>query len=123
MQKLPADRIYNHRKFYARRKELRNNSTHEERILWNYLKNSQLGFKFRRQQSIGGYIVDFYCPLKKLVLEIDGEYHSFQKESDHAREIFLLSLGITILRFSNISVRCHIHEILQTIKSFCHKLP
>lgn len=122
MQELLLNRIFNHRKFYTRRKELRNNPTYEERILWNYLKNSQLGFKFRRQQSIGGYIVDFYCPSKKVVIEIDGEYHNFQKESDRVREIFLSSLGIAILRFSNGSVRCHIHKVLHTIKSFCYEI-
>ena len=57
---------------FYRRKELRNNATLEETLLWSKLKHSQLGLKFRRQHSIGGYIVDFYCPAKRLVIEIDG---------------------------------------------------
>ena len=56
-----------------RRQKLRNSSTPWERKLWNYLKNSQLdGYKFRRQYGIENYIVDFYCPKLKLVIEIDG---------------------------------------------------
>ncbi len=59
-----------------RRMELRRNKTKAEALLWNFLKNSHLkGKKFRRQQSFGGYIVDFYCPSEKLIIELDGEVY------------------------------------------------
>jgi len=76
-------RIYNIKKFFDRRKDLRNNSTPQEDILWSKLKHSQLGFKFRRQHSIGGYIVDFYCPSKKLVIEIDGPAHLLKENREY----------------------------------------
>ena len=67
--------IHNVKSLFERRKELRNNSTPQEILLWSKLKHSQVGFKFRRQHSIGGYIVDFYCPAKKLIIELDGKHH------------------------------------------------
>jgi len=59
----------------TKRKELRNFLTPAEARLWNYLKNSQLGFKFRRQHSVEYYILDFYCPKKMLAIELDGSPH------------------------------------------------
>ena len=77
--------VHNITKLIERRKELRNKSTPEEILLWLRLKNSQTGFKFRRQHSIGGYIADFYCPSKKLIIEIDGPQHLKNKEYDKIR--------------------------------------
>ena len=58
------------------RKQLRNNPTKAEQVLWKYLKNKQIkGYKFRRQHSVGNYILDFYCPALKLCIEIDGDSH------------------------------------------------
>jgi very-short-patch-repair endonuclease len=111
--------INNISKLYSRRKELRNNSTPQEIILWVYLKKSQLGFKFRRQHSIGGYIVDFYCPLKKLVIEIDGSQH-YQKNAvkyDAIRSNFLKGLNLRILRFSNGDINANMEGVLMKIKS------
>ena len=85
--------IHNIKKLLYRRKDLRNNSTSEEILLWLRLKNSQLGFKFRRQHSIGGYIVDFYCPSKKLVIEIDGKEHSKKKTKNMIKfELIILQV-------------------------------
>jgi len=69
-------KTFNRRSLKDKRKNLRNNSTQAETFLWGYLKNSQFeGRKFRRQTSIKNYIVDFYCPQEKLVIELDGDYH------------------------------------------------
>lgn len=90
--------INNVTSLFYRRKELRNNSTPEEILLWLHLKSSQTGFKFRRQHSIGGYIADFYCPMKKLVVEIDGPIHLQNKEYDKVRTDYLEGLDIKVLR-------------------------
>jgi very-short-patch-repair endonuclease len=102
--------------FYCR-KELRNNATLEETLLWSKLKHSQLGLKFRRQHSIGGYIVDFYCPAKRLVIEIDGSQH-FRKESkeyDDIRTQFFKGLNIKVIRFNNAEISANLDEVLQKI--------
>ena len=111
--------INNIKNLYSRRKELRNNSTPQEILLWLKLKNSQLGLKFRRQHSIGGYIVDFYCPFKKLAIEIDGSQH-FEKESkeyDKVRSYYLRGLDIKVLRFTNADINTNIEEVLLKIKN------
>lgn len=64
-------------------RNLRNNSTLAEAVLWKYLQNKQaFGYRFRRQKVIGKYIVDFYCPKLKLVIEIDGSSHDYKYEYD-----------------------------------------
>lgn len=86
------------------RKHLRNRSTSAEAALWSELKNRRLdGRKFRRQHSIGNYIVDFYCPEENLIIELDGEVHgSYIKiEEDKERDIELSRSGYKVLRFEN----------------------
>ncbi len=85
-------------------KTLRKNSTLAEQKLWKYLRRKDTGFKFRRQQAIGPYIVDFYCAAKRLIIELDGGQHTTEK--DGARTAFLEQNGATILRFWN-------HDVLQ----------
>ena len=91
-------KVYNILKLKERRVQLRKSETLEEKILWAFLRRNQIGYKFRRQHSIGGYIVDFYCPEKKLVVEIDGPAHSKKenKEYDKVRENYLNSLDSLI---------------------------
>ena len=112
-------RLYNLNKLFSRRKDLRNNATPQEVLLWSKLKNSQLGFKFRRQQSIGGYIADFYCPEKKLIIEIDGSQH-FQKDNqeyDSIRTTFFEGLGLYVVRFSNNEINTNIEGVILKIQS------
>ena len=97
-------RIHNISRLKEKRRELRNNSTSAEAVLWGYLKQNQLeGRKFRRQHSIGRYIVDFYCPEEKLVLELDGEGHFWEPaiQYDNTRTLFFRKIGIRVLRFEN----------------------
>lgn len=113
-------KIYNRKYLKTRRKDLRNNSTQAEIILWQYLKGSQLeGRKFRRQQSIGNYIVDFYCPKERLVIEVDGEVHFTPEaiEYDKQRTKYLESLYIKVIRFENQEVVYNIDTVLEKIKS------
>ncbi|ASM78748.1 cytosine methyltransferase [Vitreoscilla filiformis] len=86
------------------RKALRNNLTPAEAKLWTLLKGSQLaGRKFRRQHSVGPYILDFYCPSERLAVELDGAAHDSAEAQayDRERDLFLEQFGIKVLRFEN----------------------
>ena len=92
--------------------------TAAEIILWSRLKNRQLGgLKFRRQESIKKYIVDFYCPMKKLAIELDGDVHGFKDRivSDSKRQKEIEELGIRVLRFTNKDVKANLYTVLQRI--------
>ena len=86
-----------------RRKDLRNNLTAAEAMLWKLLKRGSLGKKFRRQHSVGPYILDFYCATVKLVIELDGQHHftSAGLSHDENRTQYLMQFGIRVLRFEN----------------------
>lgn len=102
-----------------RRKALRNNATKAEKLLWRILKSSMLeGRKFRRQHSIGNYIVDFYCPQERLILEIDGEVHEvdFVKEHDQFREEHLKDMDFNVLRIRNEEVFENLDKVTEKIK-------
>ncbi len=99
-----ANHLINREYLKPFRSSLRNKSTSAEATLWNLLKSRKLdGRKFRRQQSIGNYIADFYCPAEKLVIELDGAYHGayIQIQKDIERDNYLKELGFTVLRFEN----------------------
>lgn len=81
-------------------RNLRKRATNVENYLWRFLRNRQLeGFKFRRQEPIGRYIVDFVCYERKLVIEVDGGQHAVNKEKDEERDKWLRSQGYEVLRF------------------------
>ncbi|SFD97742.1 endonuclease domain-containing protein [Spirosoma endophyticum] len=101
------------------RRELRKFPTRFETLLWERLRSSQLeGRKFRRQHSVGIYILDFYCPAEKLCIEIDGYVHCntdaiiHDTERDHA----LSQLMIKTLRFANAEIETDIEEVLRRIR-------
>lgn len=96
------------------RKKLRSSATPQEIILWSRLKKNQLGYKFRRQHSIGMYIVDFYCSEKKLVIEIDGSQH-IDNSYDIQRDAYLKDLGFKILRFWDNDVNNNLDGVLLKI--------
>ena len=96
--------LFNRKSLKFFRSSLRNRSTSAEAELWNILKSKKLNArKFRRQHSIGNYIVDFFCASEKLVIELDGnphgEYHKIEK--DKKRDQYLEGLGFSVLRFEN----------------------
>ncbi len=91
-------------------RELMKNPTEAERMLWNHLRLRQFGgHKFRRQQPLGPYIVDFVCLEKKLIVEVDGGQHSEQVAYDKERSAWLEAQGFRVLRFWN-------HEVLKEIE-------
>lgn len=102
------------------RKQLRNNSTSAEAVLWTYLQRSQLeDRKFRRLHSLGNFIADFYCPSEKLVVELDGEGHFHEPgiEKDCIKENYLKSIGIRMIRFENKWIFEDIAWVLEQIKA------
>ena len=110
--------IHNIKNLKDNRKKLRHNMTDAEILLWSRIQNKQLcGYKFRRQHSIGGYIVDFYCPKLKLAIELDGGQHN-QEENiiyDEERTRYLNSLNIKVIRYWNYEVLESINDVLDDI--------
>jgi len=110
--------IYNRPPLKSRRKELRNNSTPAEQKLWSVLKHSNLGgYKFRRQQSVGSYILDFFCPSERLAIELDGDSHFTDDamEYDRIRTGYLNALNIRVLRFLNTDVYDNLDAVCDNI--------
>ena len=108
----------------ARRRELRNNPTRAEAALWQYLRCRQvLGKRFRRQYSIGRYIVDFFCVECDLAIELDGAPHFRELGSDYdaERTSFLRALGIEIIRFENRIVHENVEAVLEAIREAIRK--
>ncbi|MBI2531202.1 MAG: endonuclease domain-containing protein [Deltaproteobacteria bacterium] len=106
----------------SRARALRKNSTEVERLLWRHLRMWQLdGYKFRRQQPIGNYIVDFVCLEKRLVIELDGGQHAEQSHYDSERDAWLRDQRFTVLRFWNNDVLINVEgvaaRIFETLKS------
>jgi very-short-patch-repair endonuclease len=85
-----------------RRRILRRRATKPEQLMWSILRRHRLGeLKFRRQHSVGPYIVDFACVERRVIVEIDGGYHDYVVESDKKRQRDLEQLGWTVIRYSN----------------------
>ena len=103
-----------------RSRELRENMTNAESFLWAQIRKKQVkDCWFYRQKPIGVYIVDFYCPKAKLVIEVDGGHH-FSSETtkyDKERDFYLSSLGIIVLRFTNDEVLRNIERVIEVIES------
>ena len=97
---------------------LRERQTNAEGLLWHYLRDKQLaGHKFRRQQPIGPYIVDFACMPQKLLIELDGGQHAEQHTYDKKRDEFLREKGYKILRFWNNDVFENCFGVLESIRA------
>lgn len=107
-------------------KELRKNMTDAERKLWQHIRKEQINkYKFRRQQPIGQYIVDFVCQTKKLIIEIDGGQHNDTTNiaEDKKRTEFLKQQGYTVIRFWNNEINENINGVLEKIISTLNSLP
>ena len=112
-------RTHNKSELTTQRKTLRNNSTSAEAMLWSMLKSRQLGVRFRRQFSIGQYILDFYSPEVNLCIELDGAPHFTYVGSDYdyERTEYLKKYhGIRTLRFENSEFFNYPEEVVNTIK-------
>ena len=98
---------------------LRRNSTDAERKLWYSIKSRQIeGFKFRRQQPIGSYIVDFICFEKSLIIELDGGQHTVNREKDIERDNWLIKKGFHVSRFWNNDVLSNHEGVLSEIRKY-----
>jgi very-short-patch-repair endonuclease len=97
------------------RKDLRRNFTTEEDLLWDKLRNNKLGCRFRRQHSIGNFVADFFCPSKRLIIELDGNQHLENKEYDKERTEYFESLGIKVIRFWNSEVRDAVDKVVKQV--------
>ena len=98
--------------------KLRKRSTNAEKLLWKHLRQKQIeGLKFRRQQAIDNYIVDFVCFENRLVIEIDGGQHS--EEKDKERDSYLKKQGFRVIRFWNNEVLNNVQGVLEVIKETC----
>ncbi len=105
-------------------KALRKNSTDVERLLWHHLRAKQLeGMKFRRQQLIGRYLVDFVCFEKRVIIEADGGQHSVETEKDKTRDEWFHSQGFKVLRFWNNEVLTNRQGVLEVIRTHCLSHP
>src|SRR6187397_2582670 len=103
-------------KLYQYGRDLRQESTEAEKLLWAELRNRKLnGLKFRRQHPLDKFIVDFYCNEKKLVVELDGSIHDekINREYDEARTAMLAGLNIYVLRLKNEEVINDIRNVLK----------
>jgi very-short-patch-repair endonuclease len=111
-------RIYTKKTQQEKRRRLRRAMTDAEIILWAELKNKSLGVRFLRQYSIGAYVVDFYCPLLKLAIEVDGVTHITEEQAayDKNRENELENLNVSFLRFTNGQVYSDIENVVGVIK-------
>ena len=106
-------------KVFKNAAKLRENMTEPEIKLWDYLKTKPLGYKFRRQHPIAGYVLDFYCHKLRLSIEIDGGYHlkKEQKEKDTQRTEYLKGVGIAEHRFTNEEILSNFKKTIEIINS------
>jgi very-short-patch-repair endonuclease len=114
--------ILNNKHLKRLRQKLRNEAPSAEVVLWKKLRRRQIhNYKFRRQHSIGPYIVDFYCPELKLVIEIDGQTHfnnPATEAQDLQRQHYIEQEGFTVIRFTN----TEIYHTLDTVLEYLHQL-
>jgi len=117
-QRLKANRYYakasSEKKDFARK--LRRAQSPPETILWEHLRARKLGYKFNRQSILFGYIADFWCPEKMIVIEVDGKYHDDRQEKDKERDERLANCGIKTIRFSASRVFGDIEGVVEDIK-------
>jgi very-short-patch-repair endonuclease len=112
-------RLYYNPKLKELAWKLRKNSTLSEVLLWQYLRNRQMqGFDFHRQNPIDEFIVDFFCPRLKLIIEIDGVTHNERLAKDERRQKKLERMGFTFLRFLDSDVKENLEGVLSAIEEW-----
>ena len=103
----------------------RKNPTEAEDLIWQNIRNKKLNVAFRRQHTIGDFIVDFVCLTKKLIVEIDGSIHEIpeQREYDRLRTEYLQALGYRVIRFTNDQVLANVSFVINSIQENLHTTP
>jgi very-short-patch-repair endonuclease len=112
---------FGNRELVKKARVLRSTMTKSEIILWSRLRSRKIdGHKFRRQQPVFEYVVDFYCAELKLIIEVDGDIHSLKeiKDSDFKRDITLKINGYKIIRLSNFEIETNLDATINKIKTF-----
>ena len=109
-------------KLIDKARRMRREPTEPEKLLWRHLSHSQLGrYKFRRQATVEPFIVDFLCPAKALIVEVDGQTHA--AEEDARRDALLRKRGSTTIRFTNRDVMSNMDGVLTTILQALENTP
>jgi very-short-patch-repair endonuclease len=104
----------------GRSRDLRQDMTIPERLLWGKLRDRRLaGVKFRRQHPVGPYVADYYCPAARLVIKLDGRSHIGQEAPDRERQDYLEGQGMRVIRFSNDKVIYNLAGVLKAIAEAC----
>jgi very-short-patch-repair endonuclease len=115
MRRRPVPALWGKLKPLAR--EMRHEPTKAENCLWQAVRRHQIAnAHFRRQHAIERFILDFYCDEAKLVVEVDGEIHQYTKEEDAARQEFLESLDLRVIRFTNQQVLSDLDAVIESIR-------
>ena len=111
------------RKMVEIAREFRKEPTTSEKILWEALRGKKLDrIKFRRQQPVGYFVVDFYSSEYRLVVEVDGPIHERQKDADQARQEILEEVGLTVVRVSSVLVESNLSIALKMIRNAIHQI-
>jgi len=97
-------------------RNLRNNSTLSEVLLWKQIKGKSLGVQFHRQVPIDEFIVDFYCHELMLAIEIDGNSHDYKYEYDILRQGSMEELGVKFIRFDDLDVKKDMNNVLRALE-------
>ncbi len=101
----------------ARARDFRKTPTPAEARLWQALRRKTMaGLKWRRQHVMPPYILDFYCPAAKQVVELDGESHTGRADYDHARDAWLAERGILVCRYPNAAILNNLDQVLEDVK-------
>jgi len=109
--------VFNDKNLKQFRRDLRKNASRGEVVLWNGLRKNGVGAKFRRQESIQQFVVDFYCPELGLAVEVDGVHHEHQIEHDSRRDVLLENIGVRTLRFKDSDVISNSELVLNAIRN------
>jgi very-short-patch-repair endonuclease len=96
-------------------RKLRKTMTPEERTLWHHLRRENLGVKFRRQEPVGRYVLDFVCFEYKIIVEADGSQH-LNNPNDKVRDAFFTTQGVRVLRFWSSDIRNNLEGVLEVIQ-------
>ena len=110
---------FNKKEMQERRRQLRNNMTYCEKLVWMYLRKKQMKARFLRQYSIDNYVVDFYCPKLKLAVEVDGSIHEEkeQKIYDKVRQQYLEGFGVKFVRIKNEELMGNANKAFEKIEA------
>lgn len=100
----------------GRARELRKEMTLAERRLWGILRGKGLGVKFRKQHPIDRFIADFYCPVARLIVEVDGATHEDTAEQDATRTVVLEELGLRVVRYTNGEVMGNLEGVVADLR-------